>query len=100
MQLPARDPFGTPAAAPAGFVLEQLALEQLEMVGHLADRRGAVALIRAAGALYPVREGDRLGPDQGTVVRIDAQQVELAERVWVEGGGWVGRLRVIAINPL
>lgn len=95
----ARDPFSASATEPAGFVLERLALEQLELVGHLADGRGVVALIRAAGVLYPVREGDRLGPDQGTVVRISAQQVELAERVWVEGGGWVGRSRLIAINP-
>lgn len=91
----ARDPFAAQPSSSAEFVLERLPLEQLELVGHLADRRGAVALIRAAGALYPLRAGDRLGPDQGRVVRIDAQQLELVEQVWVEGAGWQGRSRVI-----
>lgn len=94
-----RDPFGAAPPAPVGSALEGLAVDQLELVGHLADRRGAVALIRAAGVLYPVREGDLLGPDQGRVVRIDALQLELLERVWVEGGGWVARSRTIGINP-
>lgn len=91
----ARDPFAAQPPASAEFVLERLPLEQLELVGHLADRRGAVALIRAAGALYPLRAGDRLGPDQGRVVRIDAQQLELVEQVWIEGAGWQARSRVI-----
>lgn len=94
----ARDPFAAQPPTPAEFVLERLPLEQLELVGHLADRRGAVALIRAAGALYPVRAGDRLGPDKGQVVRIDAQQVELVEQVWVEGTGWERRSRLIDAN--
>lgn len=94
-----RNPFSASAPVPAESLLQGVPLEQLELVGHLADGRGAVALIRAAGVLYPVREGDRLGTDQGRVVRIQAQQVELAERVWVEGGGWVARPRVIGVNP-
>nr|WP_255263684.1 pilus assembly protein PilP [Pseudomonas aegrilactucae] len=93
-----RNPFSASTPAPAASVLEGLPVDQLELVGHLADPRGAVALIRAAGALYPVRVGDRLGPDQGRVVRVEAQQLELAERVWVEGGGWVVRSRVIGVN--
>ena len=94
----ARDPFAAQPPSSAEFMLERLPLEQVELVGHLADRRGAVALIRVAGALYPLRAGDRLGPDQGRVVRIDAQQVELVEQVWVEGAGWQGRSRVIDAN--
>lgn len=94
----ARDPFAAPPPAALEFALEHVPLEQMELVGHLADRRGGVALIRVAGALYPLREGDRLGPDKGRVVRIDAQQVELEEQVWVEGAGWVERSQVIEAN--
>lgn len=94
----ARDPFAAPPPAALEFALEHVPLEQMELVGHLADRRGGVALIRVAGALYPLREGDRLGPDKGRVVRIDARQVELEEQVWVEGAGWVERSQVIEAN--
>lgn len=94
-----RNPFNAAAPVSAESALEGLPVDQLELVGYLAGPRGAVALIRAAGVLYPVREGDVLGPDQGRVVRIEASQLELDERVWVEGGGWVVRPRVIGANP-
>lgn len=60
-------------------------LDQLEMVGSLSQAGHHQALLWSAGRLYRVRSGDRLGRNEGVVVRIDRHQVEVRERVFVVG---------------
>ena len=82
---PAVDPFAPGAARLANSGLASVPLAQLEMVGSLS--RGAVheALLMAAGRLHRVRPGDRVGRDQGVVVRVDQRQVEVRERLFMAG---------------
>ncbi|MGA9660135.1 MAG: pilus assembly protein PilP, partial [Pseudomonas alloputida] len=60
-------------------------LAQLEMVGSLARGTAREALLMAAGKLYRVRPGDRVGRDQGVVKHIDQRQVEVRERLFMAG---------------
>ncbi|MCE1115978.1 MULTISPECIES: pilus assembly protein PilP [Pseudomonas] len=72
-------------------------LEQLEMVGSLSRAGQRHALLRSAGHLYRVGVGDRLGRDEGVVVRIDAHQVEVHERLYI-AGGWQERSRYLVLG--
>ncbi|MFJ4452416.1 pilus assembly protein PilP [Pseudomonas sp. NPDC089392] len=93
---PAIDPFAPGATRLAGTGLAGVPLAQLEMVGSLS--RGAVheALLTAAGRLYRVRQGDRVGRDQGVVVRVDQRQVEVRERLYM-AGLWHERVAFITL---
>ncbi|MFJ4154309.1 pilus assembly protein PilP [Pseudomonas sp. NPDC089752] len=93
--LPARDEVLPPAIDPFSswsgrIVREGLAgvpLAHLEMVGSLSRGMAFEALLSSAGRLYRVRPGDRLGRDEGVVVHVDEQRVEVRERLFV-GGRW------------
>lgn len=91
------DPFlaWTSRVAPQG--IGRVPLEQLEMVGSLSRAGQRHALLRSAGHLYRVAAGDRLGRDEGVVVRIDAHQVEVHERLYI-AGGWQERSRFLALG--
>ncbi|MDU9402979.1 pilus assembly protein PilP [Pseudomonas sp. zfem004] len=91
------DPFlaWTSRVAPQG--IGRVPLEQLEMVGSLSRAGQRHALLRSAGHLYRVAVGDRLGRDDGVVVRIDAHQVEVHERLYI-AGGWQERSRFLALG--
>jgi Tfp pilus assembly protein PilO len=82
---PARDLFAPTSTRLPNNGLASVPLAQLEMVGSLS--RGVVheALVMAAGSLYRVRPGDRIGRDQGVVMRIDPSQVEVSERLFMAG---------------
>lgn len=82
---PAVDPFAPGATRSTGSGLASVPLAQLEMVGSLS--RGAVheALLKAAGRLYRVRPGDRVGRDLGVVAKVDQSQVEVRERLFMAG---------------
>ena len=99
-----------PAALPAGVDLfapwsvqaparglAGIALAQLEMVGSLSRSGRNQALLWSAGRLYRVGEGDRLGRDQGVVVAVDGQQVEVRERVYV-AGAWHERSAYLTLR--
>ncbi|NON44585.1 type IV pili biogenesis protein, partial [Klebsiella pneumoniae] len=43
------------------------------------------ALLMAAGRLYRVRAGERLGRNHGVVERVDQDQVEVRERLFMAG---------------
>lgn len=88
---PAAQPVGIDLFAPWSMQrpaqgLAGVALAQLEMVGSLSRNGRSQALLLSAGRLYRVGEGDQLGRDQGIVVAVDGQQVEVRERVFVAGG--------------
>lgn len=91
------DPFlaWSSRVAPRG--IGRVPLEQLEMVGSLSRAGQRHALLRSAGHLYQVGVGDRLGRDEGVVVRIDAHQIEVHERLYI-AGGWQERSRFLALG--
>jgi len=79
------DPFSRSALGNAQVDLANLPLTQMQMVGFL--RRGASqeALLAAAGRLHRVRAGDRLGQEDGVVQHVGEHQVQVLERVLLEG---------------
>ncbi|MFK0313127.1 pilus assembly protein PilP [Pseudomonas sp. NPDC090233] len=84
---PAVDPFSTRSGRTVREGLAKVPLAQLDMVGSLSRGLAFEALLSYAGRLYRVRVGDRLGRDEGVVVHVDEQQVEVLERLFV-GGSW------------
>ncbi|UBM25065.1 pilus assembly protein PilP [Pseudomonas sp. p1(2021b)] len=77
--------------------LAGVALAQVEMVGSLSRNGRNQALLQAAGRLYRVGEGDRLGRDQGIVVAVSGQQIEVRERVFV-AGAWHERTAYLRLR--
>jgi len=104
-QMPARaqaevavsDPFADWSGRAGRKGLGEIPLAQLEMVGSLSRRGEHEALLAVAGRLHRVRQGERLGRDDGVVVRIDEQQVEVRERLFV-AGGWHERTTFLALR--
>lgn len=94
---PAIDPFATWSSRSPQGELGSIPLAQLEMIGSLARDQEYEALLLAAGRLYRVRAGDRVGRDEGVVVRIDEQGTEVRERLYV-GGIWQERTVVLAMR--
>lgn len=91
------DPFLAWSSPGAARGIGRAPLEQLEMVGSLSRAGHRHALLRSAGHLYQVGVGDRLGRDEGVVVRIDAHQVEVHERLYI-AGGWQERSRYLVLS--
>lgn len=91
------DPFQAWRDGSADPGLGRIPLEQLEMVGSLSGAGGRQALLRSAGRLYRVAAGEPLGRDEGVVVSIDAEQVEVRERLYI-GGAWQERSRYLALR--
>ncbi|HDS1734233.1 pilus assembly protein PilP [Pseudomonas sp. BP8] len=77
--------------------LARVPLAQVEMVGSLARDGRYQALVRSAGRLYRLRPGDRLGRDEGVVVRVDEHQLEVLEQVFL-GGDWQPRTTYLALR--
>ncbi|SUD73678.1 type 4 pili biogenesis protein PilO/PilP [Pseudomonas putida] len=94
--VPAVDPFAPGATRTAGSGLASVPLAQLEMVGSLSRGAAHEALLMAAGRLYRVRAGERLGRNHGVVARIDQGQVEVHERLFM-AGGWHERTAFITL---
>ena len=91
---PRLDPFASRVARLAGTGLASVPLAQLEMVGSLSRGDAHEALLMAAGKLYRVRPGDRVGRDEGVVARVDQRQVEVHERLFT-AGAWQERTAFI-----
>lgn len=94
---PALDPFSAWSTRRVREGLAQVPLAQLEMVGSLSRGLEHEALLASAGRLYRVRPGDRLGRDEGVVVHIGPQQVEVRERLFV-GGMWRERMTSLTLR--
>lgn len=82
---PVVDPFAPGAMRLSISGLAGVPLAQLEMVGSLSRGAAHEALLMAAGRLYRVRPGDRLGRNEGVVARIDQRQVEVREQLFMAG---------------
>ena len=95
---PVIDPFRRTTRVATANRLASVALEQLEMVGSLARQGEYQALLRLAGTVHRVRVGDPIGNARGQVARIDEQQVEVLERLFVDGQGWLEQSRYLALR--
>lgn len=71
--------------------LEAFPLEQLSMVGTLAQKKDVYALVRAGSNLFRVKKGNYMGPNFGVITAIDEGQINLKEVVQDSGGDWVER---------
>ncbi|MGG7595535.1 pilus assembly protein PilP [Pseudomonas sp. WC1] len=90
------DPFQAWLPATHGKELRHIPLARLEMVGSLSQSGRRQALLRSAGHVYRVGQGDRLGLDEGVVVAIDADRLEVREQIYL-GGRWQARSRYLVL---
>lgn len=90
------DPFRAWGFAASDDGPQRIPLEQMEMVGSLSRAGRHQAVVRAAGRLHRIHEGQRLGRDEGVVIRIDADRMEVRERLYM-AGGWQERSRYLAL---
>ncbi len=80
-------------------VLEQFAIGSLKMMGSLEKNNRRWALIRASdGTLYRITAGRHLGKNNGKVIRITENQLELKEIVPDGLGGWIERMTTLAVS--
>ncbi|MBO9549774.1 pilus assembly protein PilP [Pseudomonas sp.] len=91
------DPFSAWAKRTALAGLASVPLAQLQMVGSLQRGQQHEALLLAAGRLYRVRPGDRLGRDGGVVVAVGERQLDVRERLFV-GGVWRERTVMLTLR--
>ncbi|MBC7209061.1 pilus assembly protein PilP [Pseudomonas mosselii] len=77
--------------------LAHVPLARLEMVGSLSQAGRRQALLRFAGRLYRVAEGDRLGLEESVVVAIEVDRVEVQERIYIDGR-WQARPRYLVLG--
>ena len=78
--------------------LEAFPLEQLQMVGTLAQNRDVYALVRAGNNLFRVKKGNYMGPNFGVITAIDEGQINLKEVVQDSGGDWVERSTTVQMQ--
>ncbi len=93
---PAVDLFAPGSTRLTGSGLAGVPLAQLEMVGSLSRGAAHEALLMAAGRLYRVRPGDRVGRDQGVVAKVEQSHVEVRERLFM-AGVWQERTAFITL---
>jgi len=78
--------------------LEAFPLEQLQMVGTLAQNKDTYALVRAGNNLFRVKKGNYMGPNFGVITAIDEGQINLKEVVQDSGGDWVERSTTVQMQ--
>lgn len=93
-----RSPFKPAPLTQQRQYLETLPLDQFEMIGSLAQRQVRHALLRVGGVVHRLQMGDRLGRDNGRVIRIEEHKVEVAEKVFVPDQGWIERQRTLRLK--
>jgi len=100
----ARDPFdarrlaaspgmpASPATPPRRpDALEAFPLDAIAWVGRMERAGRTVALLEADRRLHAVQVGQRVGPDQGRVVRIGDDALVVSEQVQDASGAWIDR---------
>jgi type IV pilus assembly protein PilP len=79
--------------------LEAYSLENLRMVGTLAQRREVFALIKTPDSnLFRVRKGNYLGQNFGRISDIDEGSVKLTEIVQDGTGDWIERVSTLQLQ--
>ncbi|PYC26094.1 pilus assembly protein PilP [Pseudomonas mosselii] len=91
------DPFRAWLLAKEGSGLAHIPLARLEMVGSLCRAGQRQALLRSAGRLYRIAEGERLGLEEAVVVAIEVDRVEVQERIYIDGR-WQARPRHLVLG--
>lgn len=91
------DPFRAWSLPSEGSGLAHIPLARLEMVGSLSRTGRRQALLRSAGRLYRVVEGEQLGLEGAVVVAIEVDRVEVHERFYIDGR-WQARPRYLVLG--
>lgn len=78
--------------------LEGFNIEQFEMVGTIANASGTFALLRGAGGVHRLKVGDYLGRNDGRIVAIGDDQVDVVEIVPDGEGAWLERPRTLPLK--
>jgi len=80
-------------------VLEQFSIGSLKMMGVLEKDGRIWALIRASdGTLYRTKVGRHMGQNNGEIIKITENQLELREIIPDGLGGWTERFTTLAVN--
>lgn len=78
--------------------LEQFTIGQISMVGTLAQGPVTYGLIEDGdGGVHRVQKGDYIGTDHGEIQVVGDTSIELIEIVPDGTGGWVERVRTVAL---
>ena len=80
--------------------LEAFPLEQLQMVGTLAQNKDMYALVRAGNNLFRVKKGNYMGPNFGVITAIDEGQINLKEVIHDSAGHWVERSTTVQMQEV
>lgn len=78
--------------------LEGFNIEVFEMVGTLEKDGGVFGLVRGAGGVHRVKQGDYLGRNHGRIVSVDESKIDVVEIVPDGEGGWLERPRSITLK--
>lgn len=80
-------------------VLEQFPLDGLDMVGTIGTGPKMVGLVLAPDKVtYKVSPGDYMGQNDGRVVAVHADSIDLVELVPDGAGGWLERTASLALD--
>jgi len=77
--------------------LEAFPLEQLKMVGTLAQGKDTYALVRADKTLYRVKKGNYMGQNFGLITDVTDNEIKLKEIVQDSAGDWAERQSVLPL---
>ncbi|QNI02084.1 pilus assembly protein PilP [Halomonas sp. SH5A2] len=79
--------------------LERFSLQELQLVGTLRMGGRQMAMIATPeGLVVNVREGNYMGTNDGRIVAISAQEIEIRERVYTQQNGWQIRPASLTID--
>jgi type IV pilus assembly protein PilP len=79
-------------------VLENFPLENIRMVGHLANNKSAFALLQAENVVYQAKIGNYLGQNFGVITKMNDTEVQIKELVQDAAGEWTERETALRIQ--
>jgi type IV pilus assembly protein PilP len=79
-------------------VLENYPLENIRMVGHLANTKASFALLQAENVVYQAKIGNYLGQNFGVITKMNDGEVLIKELVQDAAGEWTERETALRIQ--
>jgi type IV pilus assembly protein PilP len=79
-------------------VLENFPLENIRMVGHLANLKASFALLQAENVVYQAKVGNYLGQNFGVITKMNDGEVQIKELVQDAAGEWTERETALRIQ--